>query len=306
MKIQSFDKKRQLTKYKLSIDLNTYYFFIIKYLLNNTFFINYKTFSIFKLLNLNLFGKTQLKPSINFKKPKLTQTLFFKNILNKPNKYSNVNINSIQYLNKANNINLFTLYLQYSSVVINKTHTPHALFKLFFIQLLTKDITFINISSYYKRWINTTNLLLNIFYNNQSMLIFGNKIFKDEILSINWSYNLLDYKLFKQSAPFFFWNDVNYGLSSEAIFKKFKNKEINFLFILDLKIHEKSTYFFNKSNIFSIGLVSVNNNPWLVSYPIPVFSNNLFIQYYFLSLYTHLRQESFKLFFNKSQLKSLV
>ena len=132
-----------------------------------------------------------------------------------------------------------------------------------------------------------------------TFFLFSNKIFKNEVLSFNWSLNLLDYKLFKYSNPYFYLKDNNFGISSSIIFKRFEKNGLNIAFILDLKQHEKNVTFLKKINLYTIGLVPYNMNPWLVSYSFPVSNNNIFIQYFFIKTLLFFKQKVYLQLYNE-------
>ena len=66
----------------------------------------------------------------------------------------------------------------------------------------------------------------------------------------------------------------------------------DFLLISDLKNHEKVLTYLRKRNIYIIGLLPSNYNPWVVSYPIPTFSDSYLVQYYFLRWILSLQSET--------------
>jgi len=86
-------------------------------------------------------------------------------------------------------------------------------------------------------------------------------VFKNEVLSFNWSLRLLDYRLFKYSNPYFYLKSNKLGVSVSIIFKRFEKNGLNLTFILDLKQHEKNVIFLKKINMYTIGLVPYNMNP---------------------------------------------
>jgi len=90
----------------------------------------------------------------------------------------------------------------------------------------------------------------------------------------------------------FFSKDTSFGIASTLIFKKLSQNNVNTVFLTDVKYHEKNLYYLKKFNITTIGLVSYNLNPWLVTYAIPTATNSLFIQYFFIKLLIYFQQYS--------------
>jgi len=173
----------------------------------------------------------------------------------------------------------------------------HSAFKLLFMHYRGGEATIINAEGYFSRWKHTYLLLFNLFYTRESLPTFGSRVFKTEILALNWSFKLLTYKIFKFAAPFFIFNDEDYGLTPSLVLDKWKQKNINYVFLLELKIFKKLRYFFKTYSLFTFGLVPMNTNPWLVSYPIPAFSDTKLVQYYFLKLILLIRQDALHLKF---------
>lgn len=255
--------------------------------------------------DLNKFDSFSLKQSLTsfnlYRKSHRHSNL---SILNKPNfnrnaswnkpfdpLYSRSKISSrINFFKPLQQVNLFNLYLYFSSQSNNIFFTPHANFQPLFISNSGGISSFINVSKVYTKWVNSYNFLLNIFFSKLNMFLFSNRVFRNEILSFNWSCEIIDYKLFKFANPYFFMKDTNFGVPSSVIFKRFKKNNLNLTFILDLKFHEKNLAFFRRINMYTIALVPYNMNPWLVSYSFPVSSNNIFIQYFFIKLLLFVRQ----------------
>ena len=65
-----------------------------------------------------------------------------------------------------------------------------------------------------------------------SLFIFSNKNFKNEVLSFNWSFNLIEYRLFKHSSQYFFMKGFKPGSAVSVVFKRFLNSGLNIAFIL--------------------------------------------------------------------------
>jgi len=167
-----------------------------------------------------------------------------------------------------------------------------------FISQTLSTTPLINIDMLFTKWKNSYNFLLNIFFNKLNIFLFSNKIFKNEVISFNWSLNLLDYKLFKHSTPYFYMRDTKFGVSSTTIFKRFEKNGLNAAFVLDLKQHEKNVTFLKTINMYTIGLVPYNMNPWLVSYSFPVATNNIFIQYFFIKTLLFFKQKVYLQLYN--------
>jgi hypothetical protein len=125
-------------------------------------------------------------------------------------------------------------------------------------------------------------LLFNFFYYNRMPLIFGSAFFKQEILAINWQYTKLDLVTWKKTFPFFIFKTTVFSKSVDAFYSGLKKIGFRLFLIADCEQHRKLLYYLNKSKAFSIGLVTGNLDPWLVSFALPILSTNLLVQGFFL------------------------
>ena len=96
-------------------------------------------------------------------------------------------------------------------------------------------------------------------------------------------------------SQFFTLQSLSFNKKTDFFFSKFKECETDFFFITDTDYHYKNLNYFNKNQIFTIGLIGINLNPFLVNYCIPIFVNNNVTQLFFLN---------FIIFFKKFSLKT--
>lgn len=199
-------------------------------------------------------------------------------------------------------IQIFYATFHFTNSSQSRDFNPHPAFRLLFVKGIKGNPSIMSLDYYFKRWKHTYLLFYNLFFAHNALPTFGSRVFKTEILALNWSFNLLTYKLFKYAAPFFIFEDESYGFSPLLILRKWRRSTINYLFLLELKIFKKFQHFFKRLSFVIIGLVPMNLNPWLVSYPIPAFSDSRFIQYYFLKLITFIRQNAMVLKFQQKHM----
>ena len=196
-------------------------------------------------------------------------------------------------------LQIFQATFQFTNSLYPRDFNPHPAFRLLFMRDRRSGPSIISFDYYFKRWKHTYLLLFNLFFTHNALPTFGSRVFKTEILALNWSFNLFTYKLFKHASPFFIFEDESYGLAPTLVLKRWRRSALNYLFLLELKIFKKFQHLFKTLNFIIIGLVPMNMNPWLVSYPIPAFSDSRFIQYYFLKLITFVRQNASRLRFQQ-------
>jgi len=176
---------------------------------------------------------------------------------------------------------------------------PHGFFKPFFLFNLRGQVVCLNYSKLYKRWAVTYKLLLNFFYKQLNPLLFATKVFRMEVTAFNWAGSAWDYTFFKRVAPYFFLQDTVYGSTTNTTFTLLSETHSLLSIVTNSTYHEKNLKFLKKFNSYSVGLVSVNKSPWLLSYPILAGTNELVTEYYFLVLLSFLKQFTQTLYFNE-------
>ncbi len=199
--------------------------------------------------------------------------------------YQTNQINPKVRLQKSNrDFNLYFLYLRFSFKNIVFFFKPHSHFRLFFNFTTRDNIVSLSTSRFFNRWTDTQLFISNLFFYNFKILSFGNKFLWNEILALNWlSYRSTPRTHFLPTRPFFF-KDFILTSQNERIFSNLLSHGLEILFIVDAAKHINTVFFFKTLNSFVIGLVPINFNPWEFSYPIPIFSQNLLLQFYFLKL----------------------
>lgn len=194
--------------------------------------------------------------------------------------------------NESYNKSLFELYLHFTRVSPTTFFKPHGNFSPFFITNLTGKSTFINVSKTYSRWLQFNQFLENLFRNELKCFIFSVKPLRQECTSFNWTEKCFDYELFKKSTPYFFKKDIQFGSDSITIFNRFERSGLSTAFITDSQYHWKNLYYLRRVGVYTISPVSLNSNPWDVHFSLPVGSNNLISQYFFVKLLTSKKHQA--------------
>jgi len=250
---------------------------------------------IHSLLNTSITGRLTLKPSRRFPKPTLLHLTEQSVAQSSSPTFSK--LWRVQYQIQTHVLSLYYHSMRVTTAAWVRQFKTHAAFRLMFISFQYGSPTLINLNGRFRRWRHTYLFLFNLFYATGRLPTFGSKVFKTEILALNYSFNLLNYTAFKYASPFFTFTDEAYGASPSLILRKWQKQNTNFAFMLELKIFKKLQHFLKTLGTFVIGLVPLSANPWLVSFPIPAFSDTKLIQYYFLKLITFIRQDASRLRF---------
>jgi len=281
---------------KINFQWFIFYKFIVATLFQNLKISSHQHFLILKLLTNS--NKNPNSNKSSFVKPIFSRNTQSKFYYKQKTHFNNTTVSKHSFVTSSN-YSLFLLYVQQTTNHSSSFLQPHAYFKAFFLTTTLNSSPVLNISKLYLKWINTYNLLINLFFFKTSLLLFSNKTLKNETLGFNWSQNLLSYKLFKYTSPIFFLKDSKYGVTPTLIFKRFEQKSLSTAFLTDVKYHEKNLYYLKRFHIYTIGLVPYNLNPWMVSYSIPTSINSVFIQFFFIQFLSLLSQSNETRTFNK-------
>lgn len=179
---------------------------------------------------------------------------------------------------------MFLVFTRLMLKNINFFFKPHKNFKAFFNLTNRTGLIQIDTKTYFHRWLNGHLLLINIFFFNLTLLVLGNKFLWKETLTLNWLHYEFSDSIFKILRNKFFFKDHNPSSKTDFVFDKLKELNADAFLVLNVSTHKSNLFFLKKLGVFTIGFISVDNNPWLLSYPIPVFNQNLVVQYFLFQL----------------------
>nr|QCU82637.1 ribosomal protein S2 [Pseudourostyla cristata] len=286
-KIFKYKRKKVTNKHTLEL---LYYFIFINNLipkitlyklnlLNNVliYFIKNKNFCKKNLFNMTIKNEYfKIKTNLNKFNYALNnaETPIFINI----NK-TNVKNNSLLYFFKK----FFNFFFSFSTHFFNKNYVFNSNYKLLYTYQINKHI-YVNANKHFIYWMNAFLFIYNIFYYNINFLMFSSKIFKKETLSFNWINYNFSIDMWLKTFLFFTLKTNKFDIKTNFFYKNLKQYRIGTLIISDCLYHFKNLHYFNKYKFFLIGLVTTRINPWLVSYPIPIFINSYFSQFFFFRI----------------------
>jgi hypothetical protein len=130
------------------------------------------------------------------------------------------------------------------------------------------------------------------------VLCFSTPYFRDETLALNWTY----FKFFKSSWRFsrifyFFINNKNTE-ETALFFKSIGNQHTKLTFLIDTFFHKNTLHFLNKNKFISIGAVPLTSNLYLLSVSLPIATNTLLSNLFFMRLILKLKVKSSSYLFN--------
>ena len=200
----------------------------------------------------------------------------------------------IQYKNRNSQWSLFLHNWETFRPKSTFIYSTNREFRLMFLSASAVKVTsnLVSAKRYFSRWLDSYNLLFNLFYSESQFQLFTNKLFIEESLVFNWNYNYRHYKLFKHLQPFFMFKDAPHGGYIHSAMQNLLSERLDAAIIVDLQNHKRLLTYIQKYNLFSLGLVPHNYMPWVVSYPIPSFADSPVTQYYFLRLLFYIRSSA--------------
>jgi len=192
------------------------------------------------------------------------------------------------YYNSYNKIKIyqkiFTLFTLFNFSLSHNQFRANPSSKLFYIKYMKKDLVILDTKKFFIRWKDTFDLIFSVFYYKFNPIVFGSPYFKNEILALNWNYNHFDINLWRYYFPFLIFKPNKYNAKVSYYFDKLTAADVDFFIISDCAYHYKMTYYIRKKKLYSIGLVSLNAEPWVVTYPIIGFFDSYVTQFFFFKL----------------------
>lgn len=193
---------------------------------------------------------------------------------------------------------LLNMFFLFNYSMFNSNFKVHHMHNFLHVSSVKNKTMVVHLPKLLFRWKNTYDLFFNIFYYNLNYLLFSTPFFKAQALSFNWSSSQWNLSLWRYYSPFFLFQPNRYNKKIDFFFKKLKKTEIDFVIITDCVYHYKNIFYLKKSNYYTIGLISVYDSPWLVSYPVISFFDNYLIQLFFFKLLVIIQKQAFYFKYN--------
>jgi len=199
--------------------------------------------------------------------------------------------------------NFHNLNFLFNFSSFNSFFKYHHHLHFFYLKSFNKDLIILNTISFLNRWNDGRSFLFNIYYYNFLPVVFGSFAFKNEILAMNWQYSQIDINFWKYSFPFFVFKTNRFGIKVKHFFNRILSSGVDFFLITDVSYHSKNLHYFDKGRFFTIGPVSSNYSPWVLSYSLPVFAASSLTEFFFLKLAILLEKNATFFKFNFLKLK---
>lgn len=246
-------------------------------------FINYKY--IYSKLKISLLNNTAIKNS---------------KILYKYNDFKQVRFNTSILKPMNNSSSLFRVYTTLLTQNINSYQQIHPTQRLYFLLNTSMNTQTFNLSKLKLKWNSIYNLLFNMFYYEIPLLTFATRIFRKELLSLNWTLNKTIISFWKYIEPSFYLVKNKIIRNEYFLFSNLNKKGYHTALVFDILYHHKTLFTLKRNNFYTIGLVPTQFTLFSVNSAIPVNSNNVYMQLFFLRFVIFIKKQT-KLYFSKQQ-----
>lgn len=255
---------------------------------------NYKTNFLYliKLKNLVVLTSTFKKNSFKYNFKSLDTNVINKIKLNFFKKYPK------QHYFK----NLFKSYIYLNTWSEKFKLSVHPTLSQYYYYNSHFNTGLLNLKKLNNVWKNLLNFILNIFFFQLNFVTFSNSYFKYETLLLNIQLISLIKYLYKYTSSFVFLLNNKNRTILNLYFDFLKKSKCNILFIIDTYYNKNVIYLSNKFNLISIGPVPINNNLYILDIALPISSNSIFSNLFFLRLILKLKTLNLKLLWNSYKL----
>lgn len=188
--------------------------------------------------------------------------------------------------------NLFSLYTTLLTQSTTSTLRVHPSHKNTFLLNSKLNTRVFNLTKLKKRWLDIYQLLHNLFFYKVPLLAFATPLFKQEILSLNWSINSKLRQIWTYVSNSLHLSRNKIMQSEFLIFNYLSQKGFKVAFIFDTLYHKNTNFILHKNNFYTLGLVPVQSNLYNVNFAIPVSNDSVFLHLFFIRLVLHIRKNT--------------
>lgn len=190
-------------------------------------------------------------------------------------------------------IRLFKTFVKFSSTRNSNYFNKSFSLKFFFYSPNGKELA-LSLNKMFIKWKTFYLLLFNVFYYEISFLVFSNSFFQREILALNWTQfdNPIMCSMFRYIKPFLtlkLGQIVNYG---SYLFRILRLNNVSISLVTDLLYHNKTLYYLKLNRFFIIGLTNSSSLYKDVDVVLPINSNSIFTQLFFIRFLVLIKKDS--------------
>ena len=190
-------------------------------------------------------------------------------------------------------LKLFTLFMNTCIKPVNNFFKVHPSTKMYFLSSSASSTTVHSVTKLYAQWKNFYMICFNIFYYRLPLLVFGNQLFKQEILSLNYYIKNFLQNYWALVTPYLFLKKNRINNYNGSIFSILKLKNFNLALVLDTNYHQNTLFYLRKHAFFTLGPVPVTSNMYKVDFALPVTAESAYSHLFFIRLILKVRKTVF-------------
>lgn len=192
------------------------------------------------------------------------------------------------------NRKLLKIFLSMNTWIPTRTIKVNHTFSAIFFFDNNSNAGLFNLSKISSVWTNLSTFISNLFYYNEGHLTFSNPYLKYEVLSLNWFAlgNLKNIWRFTNRFTFFLNSETS--LENHYFFKYLLALNYKIVFLVDINYHRKTVHYLLKNKFISVGPVPISDNFYLLTVSLPVSSNSVFSNLFFIRLVLKIRKSSLR------------
>lgn len=168
----------------------------------------------------------------------------------------------------------------------NSKYSPVKAYNLLIYNYVYKNKMLLNNSLIYCVWNNFFAFISNIFKYTIFFFTFTDNFLKYENMSLNWFNWKSSFFMWKYAYPFFSFKSIFFSFKVMHFFSFLKIIGASFIYLSSVAKFKIISYYAKMFKLFSIGVVTLNFNPWYYTYPIISSGNliniNIYINYLFI------------------------
>jgi len=191
---------------------------------------------------------------------------------------------------KSKTLKLFSIFLTTSTRPIKNTFKVHPSAKVYFMSYNRLSTAVFSITRLYSKWQDFYFLMYNIHVYKLPLITLGNSVFKDELLSMNWSLKTKLQGYWSQVKPYIFLKKNRINNYNGIIFSLLKLKRIDIALVIDTNYHQSTLFYLQRYSFFTIGVVPVTSNLYKVNFALPSSAESTYSHLFFIRVILNIRK----------------
>jgi hypothetical protein len=187
-------------------------------------------------------------------------------------------------------LQLFRLFTHTCIKPVTSFYKVHPSAKIYFLSSSAASTTTHSVSKLYSQWKNFYMLCFNLFYYRLPLLVFGNQLFKQEVLSINYYLKFFLQNYWSRITPYLFLKKNRINNYNSNIFAILKLKNFNLALVLDTSYHQSTLFYLMRNSFFTLGPVPVTSNLYKVNFALPITAESAYSHLFFIRLVLKVRR----------------